>query len=138
MGRCGCIQDHHNAYLYACREGRLMALPHTFFAPSFRYRHNGLFFAVLIGALVYLATFIATAETALFASTLTWDHGLSDRLTVEVPAVADESSSPQSERVTQAISILKAIPDVAKVTQVPDDDVERLLKPWITQPGLFK
>jgi cell division transport system permease protein len=115
-----------------------MALPRLFFAPSFRYRHNGWFFAILVGALVYLATFVASAELTLFASTLTWDRGLSSRFTVEILPAADESSSPQNERVHQALAVLRAMPDVNNAAPVPEEDTVRLLKPWISQPSLLK
>jgi cell division transport system permease protein len=115
-----------------------MALPRPFFAPSFRTRRNGLFFAVLVGALVYLATFVASAELALFATTLTWDQGMKTRATVEIPAVGDEASTPQAERVNQALAILRAMPDVLRAVPVSDEETTHLLKPWISQPGLLK
>src|ERR1700761_7258941 len=115
-----------------------MSLPKPFFEPSFRYRHNGLFFAILVGALVFLATFVASAEMALFGSALTWDRGLGGSYTVEIPAVADESSTPESDRLKQALAVLRAMPYVASVTPLPEDDAYRLLKPWISQPSLLK
>jgi cell division transport system permease protein len=78
------------------------------------------------------------AEATLSVITFTWDKGMESRMTVEIPAVDDEATTPQTERVRQAMAILHAMPNVATVTQVPDDEAMRLLKPWITQPELLK
>lgn len=115
-----------------------MALPRHFFAPSFHKGRLGYYFAILVGIIVFLATFSLAAEATLSAMTLTWDHGMSERLTVEIPAVGDEATVPQSERVNQTLSILRAMAGIRKVTLLTDHDAEELLKPWITQPELLK
>lgn len=115
-----------------------MPLPRPFFTPSFRTRRLGLFFGFIVGIMVYLATFTVAAEATLSAATFTWDRGMENRLTVEIPAVGDESSTPQSERVRQAMSVLRAMPGVLTVTQIPEAETEELLKPWINQPDLLR
>ena len=115
-----------------------MSLPRHFFAPSFRHQQLGRFFALLVGLMVFLASFAMIAETALSLATLTWDQGMSRRLTVEIPAVGDESSMPQTERVRQSLSILRAMKGIISATALPDREAEDLLKPWIDQPELLK
>jgi cell division transport system permease protein len=115
-----------------------MPLPRKFFAPSFRYRGLGTFLAVIVGIMVYMAAFVTAAEASLSAITLAWDRDLEGRLTVELPAVDDEASIPQAERVKQALSILRAMPGVAHVTPVRDDEASRLLAPWITDADVLK
>ena len=115
-----------------------MALPRKFFAPSFRHRRLGTFLSIIVGIMVYMATFVMSAEASLSAMTLAWNHDLNSRLTVEIPAVDDEASVSQADRVKQALAILHAMPAVAKVSAVPEDDAARLLKPWITDPDLLK
>ena len=111
-----------------------MSLPRAFFVPSFRSRRLGLYFAALVGIMVYLATFIMVAEAALSAVSLSWDSGMSDRLTVELPPVGEEAGTSQAERVRQVSAILRAVPEIETVRRVPDEDIVRLLKPWFDRP----
>ncbi|MER2519848.1 MAG: hypothetical protein ABTQ34_04065 [Bdellovibrionales bacterium] len=115
-----------------------MSLPRKFFDPSFRHRHLGGFFSALVGIMVFLATFATAAEATLSAVTLTWDRGMREMLTVEIPAVEDESSMPQEERVRQTLAILRAIPDIAKATPLPEKEAMKLLSPWIRSQELLK
>ncbi len=115
-----------------------MALPRHIFAPAFRHQRLGWLFAALIGILVYVASFAMAAEATLSAITFTWDKGMETRMTVEIPAVNDESSVSQADRVRQVTSILRAMPEVTSVTPVADEETARLLKPWISSPELLK
>jgi cell division transport system permease protein len=115
-----------------------MSLPNQIFEPAFRHQRLSLFFAAIVGIMVYLATFAMAAEATLSAITFTWDKGMESRMTVEIPVLDDEASTPQAERVRQAISVLRAMPDVIAVTPVSDDAATALLKPWIAQPELLK
>jgi len=115
-----------------------MAIPTKLFAPCFRHQKLGLFLIIMVGIMVYVATFAMSAEATLSAITFTWDRGMHSRLTVEIPATDDESSTPQTDRVQQVVSVLHAMPQIATVRPLPDDEVTRLLKPWISQPELLK
>lgn len=115
-----------------------MALPHKLFIHSFRKRRLGWFFAALVLMMVYLATFVTAAEVTLSAVTLTWDRGVQSRLTVEIPAMDEESSTPQAERAQQVLAILHAMPEVGHVSLVSDQETLGLIKPWISQPDLLK
>src|SRR5271154_7021430 len=115
-----------------------MPLPRHVFAPAFRHRRLGWFFALLVGIMVYLASFATAAEATLSMMTVTWDRDMESRLTVEIPAVDDEASTPQPERVAQVLAVLRAMPGVERATPLSEDETARLLKPWIKQPELLK
>jgi cell division transport system permease protein len=115
-----------------------MALPRSLFFPAFRYQRLSWFFVALVGIMVYVATFATAAEATLSAMTLTWNIGAANKLTVEVPAVEDEATQSQAERIRQTLDILHAIPDVVSAISMPDEEAARLLKPWINQPEVLK
>jgi cell division transport system permease protein len=115
-----------------------MSLPRHIFAPAFQHERLSWSFAALVGILVFVASFAMAVEATLSAISFTWDRGIEQRMTVEIPAVDDESATPQSERVTQTLNVLHAIPDLTLITLLPDDQVGRLLKPWINQPDVLK
>jgi cell division transport system permease protein len=115
-----------------------MALPQKFFQPSFKYRRLDVFLAVIVGIMVYMATFVTATETSLSVMTLAWDNSLTNRMTVEIPAVDDEASFSQADRVKQAVSILRAMPGVSHITPVKDEEATRLLQPWIPDQDVLK
>jgi cell division transport system permease protein len=108
------------------------------FAPSFRHQKLGWLFIAIVVIMVYIATFAMAAEAALSSISLSRNQGLVNHLTVEIPAVEDESSVPQAERVKQAVAVLRATPDITDVRPVPEEETMRLLEPWISQPDLLK
>ena len=115
-----------------------MSLPRHLFTPAFRHQHLGRSFAAIVGIMVFIASFAAAAETALLATGYLWGRTMETRVTVEIPAVGDEASTPQSERVRQATSALRAIPDIGLVVPLADDEVERLLSPWFNDNDILK
>lgn len=115
-----------------------MPLPHHVFAPAFRHRKLGWFFTLLVGIMVYLASFAAASEATLSAVTFTWDKDMESRLTVEIPQADDESSLPQTDRVERILAALLRMPEVETASAVPQEDAMRLLKPWINQAELLQ
>lgn len=115
-----------------------MALPRHIFAPAFRHQKLSWLFACLVGIMVYVATFSMATEATLSAITFTWDKGMEARMTVSIPAVSDEASRTQADRLQQAVSILRGMPDITRVTLVSDEETTRLLRPWISEPALLK
>ena len=115
-----------------------MSLPRTLFAPAFRHQHLGSSFAAIIGIMVFIASFATAAESVLLTQSYLWGSRTETRLTVEIPALGDETSLPQSERVKQVVAILRAMPEISKITPVSDDEVYHLLQPWFDQPELLK
>jgi cell division transport system permease protein len=78
------------------------------------------------------------AEAVLLTAGYLWGKTMETRLTVELPAVGDEASISQAERIRQTISVLRAMPNVGQVVPLSDDEVAQLLKPWFNEPELLK
>ncbi len=108
------------------------------FAPAFRQRKMGGLFAAIVAVTVYIASLAMAGEAALSSVTLAWNEGIAGRMTAEIPAAADESSTPQAERVKQALSVLRGMPGVTNVAVVPEAETVKLLKPWIADADLVK
>ncbi len=115
-----------------------MSLPRHLFTPAFRHQHLGRSFAAIVGIMVFIASFATAAETVLLTAGYLWGRTMETRITVEIPAVGDETAMPQAERVRQVTSVLRAMPDVGLVMPLSDDEVERLLRPWFEKPELLK
>ena len=115
-----------------------MTIPTKLFAPSLRHRKLGLFLTIMVGLMVYVATFAMSAEATLSAITFRWDRGMQSRMTVEIPAADDDNQTTQAERVKQVMNLLQAIPQIERAIALPDSEVTRLLTPWIDQPDLLK
>ena len=115
-----------------------MSLPRHLFTPAFRYQNLGRSFAVIVGIMVFIATFTTAAEAVLLTTSYLWGRTAETRLTVEIPAVGDEASISQAERVKQAVFLLRAMPEVETVTPLSDAEIERLLSPWFNKPELLK
>lgn len=115
-----------------------MPLPRDLFAPSFRRQRASSLFAVIVGFMVFAATLAVSGQALLSLLTLTWDKDMQSRMTVEIPAAEDETSSSQEERIGQILSLLKVMPGVTKVTRLGEGDVAGLIKPWIKDEKLLK
>jgi cell division transport system permease protein len=115
-----------------------MSLPRHLFTPAFRNQHFGRSFAIIVSIMVFIASFATAAEVVLLTTSYLWGRTMETRLTIEIPAVGDEASLSQAERVKQATTILRAMPDVARVMPLPEDEVERLLSPWFNTPELLR
>lgn len=108
------------------------------FAPAFREQKLSRLFKSVVVIMVYIATFAMAAEALLSTTSLNWNQGMENRLTVEIPAVGDEASATQAERIRQALAVLRAIPGITRTTLLSDDDTARLLKPWIADADVLK
>ncbi|MDD3370996.1 MAG: hypothetical protein PHE27_04115, partial [Alphaproteobacteria bacterium] len=115
-----------------------MSLPRHLFTPSFRHQHLGRSLAVIVGIMVFIASFAVAAETVLLTASYLWGRAVDTRMTVEIPAVGDETSMSQPERIKQALAILRAMPELSAVVPLADKDVSELLEPWFKDPGLLK
>lgn len=108
------------------------------FSPSFRHQKLGWLFIAIVAIMVYIATFAMAAEASLSSVSLSRNQGVADHLTVEIPAVGDEAATPQEDRIKQAVAVLKAVPDVVEVKPISEEETEKLLQPWISDPDLLK
>jgi len=115
-----------------------MSLPRHLFTPAFRHQHLGGSFAAIVGIMVFIATFAMAAEAVLLTASYVWERTAEDRLTIEIPAVGDEASMPQAERIRQATALLRALPGINSVDTLSTSEVERLLSPWFNKPELLR
>ncbi len=115
-----------------------MSLPRHLFTPAFRHQNLGRFFGAIVGIMVFISSFAMAAEAVMLTAGYNWGRAMETRLTVELPAVGDEASMSQADRVKEAVSVLRALPGVGSVTPLSDDDVGRLLEPWFNAPDLLK
>ncbi|MFA4995285.1 MAG: hypothetical protein WC521_08305 [Bdellovibrionales bacterium] len=115
-----------------------MSLPRHLFTPAFRHQHLGGSFAAIVGIMVFIATFATAAEAILLTASYLWGQTAEDRLTIEIPAVGDEATMSQAERVKQVTSLLRAMPGIENVEALSNKDVERLLSPWFSKPELLR
>ncbi len=115
-----------------------MPLPNTLFNSAFQHQRLNWLLISVIAIMVYLATFAMTIEAALSLLTITWDQSVENHMTVEIPALGDETSMPQPERIKQTLAVLHALPDIQSTAIVPDQETAKLLKPWISDPELAK
>ncbi len=109
-----------------------VSIPADVLAPVLRYKNLGNALGIIIGFMVFLASLTLSAETSLYELADNWTASQNLRLTVLIPHVNEDSQAPQANRVVQAVSILRALPEVAMVMPVPDDEAQRLLRPWFT------
>lgn len=97
--------------------------------------------AALLGIMVYLAALGLSAGTVLGDLAATWEQARAGELTVEVrpldPRVAAGAPS-MNARVGASLSALKAIPGVARATPLGEDEMRRLLTPWLGEDMNFQ
>lgn len=115
-----------------------MSIPRQLFTPAFQHQHLGRSFATIVGIMVFIASFAMAAEAVLMTASYLWGQTMENRITVEIPAVGDEASMPQAERIKQVLSVLRALPNVELAVPLSDSEVERLLSPWFDKPELLK
>ena len=98
------------------------------FAQALRY-NPGRFLPVLIGILVYLAAI--TLETLLFVDGIddSWHHEVGGRMSVQLPAYDDDSVRWKS--ITGALTRIQALPEVAHVELITQDQLAAELRPWL-------
>jgi cell division transport system permease protein len=66
-----------------------------------------------------------------------WQHGLSDRVTVQVlpPETGDVAGSLAAE-TRAALGVLNAAPGIAHARELSDAEIEKLVEPWIGNSGV--
>ena len=111
-----------------------MSLPPNLFATAFRQHRLGLVFTAIMASMVYLATLAMAVPASLAQTSLSWNHTVAGRLTLEIPPPSEDDTAalPQPERVRQITAALHAMPDIAKIEPVPAAEITRLMKPWMS------
>lgn len=96
---------------------------------------TGRFLPLIIGIMVLLATLMLVGAVMLGDGLRNWRSGLDLKLTVQVIQL-DERALPLEQRVSDALDILRASPLVASAEPLADEDMSRLLAPWLGQGEL--
>ncbi len=84
----------------------------------------------IVAFIVFLAALALAAAMVADDALSSWNRGLSNSLTVQVPPPADGSGALNA-RVEQAVALLQQTPGVAKAERVGDDKIKTLLEPWL-------
>lgn len=93
---------------------------------------SGRFLPWLIAFMVYLAVLALAAALVLGKTVQRWDSGLSGRLTVQIPAAEGEGrDSIMQARIDQVLDILTSTPGVRSAEVLEQEDIDRLLSPWL-------
>lgn len=114
-----------------------MGLPGNLFSTAFRQQRLGVMFALIMAIMVYLGSLALAAQAVLARTSFSWGRDLETRVTVELPAVPDETGSDKAARVDKILGTLRQISGVRRVALVPEADTARLLKPWIADQALL-
>lgn len=100
---------------------------------------SGRFLPWLVAFMVYLATLALVASMIMNALVERWDHGLADRVTVQIPAPESGAAEGRQEtRIDSAIDVLTSTPGVAEVAVLDDSEVSALLDPWLGNAELAR
>ncbi len=114
-----------------------MGMPSNLFSTAFRQQRLGLMFTIIMVLMVYLGTLAMAAQAVLARTALTWGYDLQSRLTVEIPFVPEEDALLKATKRDKMIAALRAMPEVAEVTLIKDDETRRLLQSWIDDAALL-
>jgi cell division transport system permease protein len=92
---------------------------------------------VMIGIMAFLAALALGASLLAERASLGWRAGLSDRLTVQilVPAHGD-APAELSRQTAAALEVLRATPGVAHAAPLTEDEMQRLVEPWLGKGAL--
>jgi cell division transport system permease protein len=93
---------------------------------------SGRFVPWIVAVMVYLATLSVAAGMAVNRSVDKWNIGLEGTITVEI-AASNASAEDAKERMARALSLLRATAGVRSAIPLADDEISRLLEPWLVQ-----
>lgn len=83
----------------------------------------------LIAFMVYLAALSIVATSLMQSLSARWERGVSDTLTVQIPAAA--SVNKDQTQIEEALKILRAHPAVVLAEPISRSHVLKLLEPWL-------
>jgi cell division transport system permease protein len=84
----------------------------------------------IIAFIVFLAALALAASMAADEALGSWNRGLSNSLTIQVPQAPDGPGA-SAKRVEAALAVLAATPGIAKSELLGDDKIRALLEPWL-------
>jgi cell division transport system permease protein len=92
----------------------------------------GGFLPWIVGLMVYLAALALAGAVLADGLVERWRSDLADAVTVQIMPGADEQGAQtQADRVEEAVRFLAVMPGVASAKPLPQEDVLRLLEPWL-------
>ena len=92
----------------------------------------GSFLPWIVGLMVYLAALALAGAVLADGLVERWRSDLADAVTVQVfPGPDGESRDAQAQRVEEAVRFLQVLPGIASARAVSQDEVLRLLDPWL-------
>ncbi len=95
---------------------------------------TGRFLHWIVGLMVYLAALALAGTLATERMTQAWHLELADNLTVQIPAPAE--AALRGVRLEKALGVLTDTPGVRGARVIDDDEMARLLEPWLGPGGL--
>ena len=93
---------------------------------------SGRFVPWIVAVMVYLARLSVAAGMAVNRSVDKWNIGLEGTVTVEI-AASNAAAENAGERMARALSLLRETAGVRSAIPIPDDEISRLLEPWLGQ-----
>jgi cell division transport system permease protein len=88
----------------------------------------------LVAFMVFLAILAFAITVAVHDAAGRWDRGARGTLTVQVPATGNAAKDKAA--VTAVTAILRETPGIVSVRPLSDDQMARLLEPWLGRGGL--
>jgi len=85
----------------------------------------------LVGAMSFLAALAIAGTLAAASLAAHWQNDTGSALTVQVTDPAEPAAAGNVTRLQAVLSILKASPNVMDSHQLSDDEMNRLLQPWL-------
>ena len=96
---------------------------------------SNLFLKIMISISVFLFAVTLAGVLAINSMLINWNSSILGSLTVQIiPINSTDKEKAQEETVAQeqrAIAMLEAMPEAAKVTSLSDEQLQRLLRPWL-------
>lgn len=91
---------------------------------------------VVIAVMAFLAALALGASLIAHRAAEGWSAGLSDRMTVQIlPPDHDDANAEFNRETNAALAILRATPGIAHAAALSQQDIDKLLEPWIGKGG---
>lgn len=89
----------------------------------------------IVGLMVFLLSLVFVGSISLSTSLSQWNLGSASRLTIEVPLHGIQNPESFIEKI---VGTLQGVPGVARIKLVDNQEVLKLLQPWVGQVNLLQ
>lgn len=89
----------------------------------------------IVGLMVFLLSMVFVGSFSVSSSLSQWNLGSASRLTIEVPLHSVENPNILIENI---LATLQKVPGVARIKLVDNQEVLKLLQPWVGQVNLLQ